>query len=96
MSWQSSHLQSLKATIWEEDDPNIYTDGEDIDSFYTRREWADKILPATSSSVTFQQAADQAEIIQSLPKVHHVHIKLLKSLGLDPSKSISRERWKMY
>ena len=31
----------------EADDPNICTDGEDMDSFYPRREWADKNLPVT-------------------------------------------------
>ena len=57
-----------------------------MDSFYPRREWVDKDLPVTLSSVTSPQAADQAEIIQSLLKVHHVNVQILKSLGVDPYK----------
>ena len=63
----------------EADDTNIYTDGGDMDSFYQRTQWDDKNLPATSSSVTSPQAADQAEMIQLLLKVHHVHIEILNS-----------------
>ena len=55
---------------------------EDMDSFYPRKEWADQDLPATSSSVTFAQTA--ADMIQSLLKVHHVHVEILKSLWVDP------------
>ena len=47
----------------EADDPKIYADGEDMDSFYPRRKWVDKDLPAISSSVTSLQAADQPEMI---------------------------------
>ena len=68
----------------EADDPNIYTDEENMDSFYPRREWADKDLPAISPFVTSPQAAYQAEMIQSLLRVHHVHIEILKSLGGRP------------
>ena len=63
-----------------------------MDSFSPRREWADKNLPATSSSVTYPQAADQAEIIQSLLKVHHVHVEILKSLRVNPCKEYDHNR----
>ena len=70
----------------EADDPTIYTDGEDMNSFYPRREWADEDLPASSFSVTTLHAADQSEMIQSLLKIHHVHVEILKSFGVDTCK----------
>ena len=76
----------------EVDDPTIYKDGEDMDSFYPRREWADKNLSATSSSVTSPQVAGQAEMIQSLLKVHHVHVEMLKSSGVDTCKEYEQSR----
>ena len=76
----------------EADDPNIYTDGEDMDSFYPRRESTDKNLPATSSSVTSSQAADQAEMIQLLLKVNHVHTGIQKPLEVDPCKEYKQSR----
>ena len=72
--------------------PSFYMDGEDMDSFYPRREWVDKDVPDTSSSVTSPQAADQAEMIQSLLKVHHLHVETLKSLGVDPCKEYEQRK----
>ena len=65
-----------------------------MDSFYPRREQADKHPPATSSSVTSPQAADQAEMIQSLLKVNHMHVEILKSLGVDPCKEYEQSKVK--
>ena len=79
-------LTITKGYNLEADDANIYTDGEDMGSFYPRRQWADKNLLATSSSVTSPQAADQAQMTQSLLKVHHVHVEILKSFRVDPCK----------
>ena len=72
--------------------PSFYMDGEDMDSFYPRREWVDKDVPDTSSSVTSPQAADQAEMIQSLLKVHHLHVETLKSLGVDLCKEYEQRK----
>ena len=65
-----------------------------MDSFYPRRQWAGKNLPAISSFVTSPLAADQAEMILSLLKVHHLHIEILRSLGADPSKEYEHSREK--
>ena len=54
--------------------------------------WGGKNLHATSSSVTSPQAPDQAEMIQSLIKVHCVHEEILKSLGVDPCKEYEQSR----
>ena len=39
------------------------------------------------------QSTDQSEMIQSLLKVHHVHVEILKSLGVDPCKEYEQGRF---
>ena len=76
----------------EADDPNIHTDEEDMDSFFPRRQWADKIFLLLHFLLTSPQAADQAGMNQWFLKAHHMHIEILKSLGVDPWKECEQSK----
>ena len=69
-----------------EEDPDIYTDGKDVDNIVPRREWADKDLPTRTLQQASTEGPSKDDIVQSLPNAHHLHVDIPKSMGVNPSK----------
>ena len=57
-----------------------------------RREWADKDLPTRPPQQTSTEGPSKDEIVQTLLKGHHLHVDILKSMGLDPCKDYEQSR----
>ena len=67
-----------------EEDPSIYTGGEDMDSLMPRRDGADKeLLTRSAPAPALAALSDQDEMIVYCLKVHHLHADMSKSLGVD-------------
>ena len=74
------------------EDPSVYSDGEDFDSFCPDREWPDEelvnqpapastSLPTQPSSSTLTASDSQ---VKKLLESHHLQVEVLKSIGIDP------------
>ena len=74
------------------EDPSVYSDGEDFDSFCPDREWPDEELvnqpapastsqPTQPSSPTLTASDSQ---VKKLLESHHLQVEVLKSIGIDP------------
>ena len=74
------------------EDPAVYSDGEDFDNFCPDREWPDEELvnqptpastsqPTQPSSSTLSASDSQ---VKKLLESHHLQVEVLKSIGVDP------------
>ena len=78
----------------QDDDPAIFSDGDDFDKFVPEREWPDEALPSPPQptlqpapqprSAPDPQALTASEdTVQNLLESHHLQADVLKSLGID-------------
>lgn len=74
----------------QDDDPAVYTDGEDIDHFQPRREWPDRSLPTQSESGT--ASAQGAHLIKDMLKMHDAQVEILSGMGVDACKEYQVSR----
>ena len=91
--WNVLVVQPLTVTQGynlEADDLNIFSDEEDMDSFYPKREWVVKNLPATSSSVTSPWRADQKKVRLQCNITAAQHLECLKRQDLWKQRSLER------
>ena len=69
-------LQTAEGYNLQDEDPAIYSDGDSPDIFQPRREWPDKPLKTATSPIS-------TATIETMLKVHHTQVDVLKSLGID-------------
>ena len=78
----------------QDNDPDIFSDGDDFDKFVLEREWPDEALPfppqPTQQPAPQPRSAPDPQVfsaseatVQSLLRSHHLQVDVLKSLGVD-------------
>ena len=74
------------------DDPGVYSDGEDFDGFCPDREWPNEELASQPAPVPTSQATQPPSPafsasdsqVKKLMESHHLQVEVLKSIGIDP------------
>ena len=56
-----------------------------------RREWADKDLSTRPPQQAPTEDPSKDEIVQSLLKAHHLHVDILKSMGVDHARTMNSQ-----
>ena len=82
-------LETAEGYNLAEEDPKVFDDGDDPDNFNPQRVWPHLPLPQVQASI--QSAAAKVaptsrvskKFIKHLLAVHHSHVQLLKSLGVN-------------
>lgn len=73
--------------LMRDEDPTIYSDEDSYDVFVPRREWPDLPLPKKDTPPPVSTST-----IESLIKVHHTHVDVLKALGVDACKRYKEDQ----
>ena len=74
------------------DNPGVYSDGEDFDGFCPDREWPNEELASQLAAVPTSQATQPPSPafsasdsqVKKLLESHHLQVEVLKSIGIDP------------
>ena len=73
-------LKTMEGYSLDDEDAVIYSDAEDVNYFSPWREWSDKILKKKVAQSLAQQSDETSK---SLLQVHHTHVDILVSMGVD-------------
>ena len=95
-------IKALGYTL-QDDDPGIFSDGDDFDKFIPEREWPDEALlsppqptpqpaPQPRSTPDPQVLSASDATVQSLLRSHHLQADVLKSLGVDAWTEYNKEK----
>ena len=86
-------LQCIDNYKLEEEDPGVFSDGDDrIDKWIPRREWPDKLLPVRQTAPEPQTEQTNQAFIDHLMQQHHMNVQVLESMGFDPCGEYKRAK----